>query len=573
MSLSIRTLLALSAILTLLVACDSGLNNVSVTVESKQAPAEADNPPAHQYGNELGTIEFPVSCNEQATPIMERSLALLHHMTYSGAEAGFSNAIKADPDCALAYWGVAMTWIHPLWNDPPSEERLAQGLQFLNKAGDMVNKTDREAGYIASALAYYDGAAGRPEPESLVLFRDAWEQVYRNYPDDIEAAAFYSLALMGAADKTDQTLADYARAGMLVEEVLTKVPNHPAGHHYLIHAYDSPAFASQALTVARKYSELAPEVPHALHMPTHIFTRMGYWEDSIAMNVRSAAAAEGSTGGEYTSSQMLHAQDYLVYAYLQKANEAGAREVETYAAGLAGPWDKNARGAAAYALAAIPARMALEKRDWAQAARLEARQPESFPWSDSFAAFEAISWFSRGLGAARDGQSGVATAAIAELERLRNILQESKQPYWVTQLNVQIKSVAGWNAYQQGDLEQGLQLMHEAASLENSTFKHPITPGEILPANELLGDMLLDSGDAAAALAAYQHSLNRSPSRFNSLFGAAMAADHSGDNDAAANYFAVLVAMTEGAEVDWPRLQMAREYVAGHKDDAGEPGP
>ena len=563
MKQSLHFLVTLVAASVFLVACDTATDTAPAPSADAPTSREASQPLAHQYGNELGTIKFPVSCNALATPIMERSLALLHHMTYAGAEAEFSKAIKADPDCALAYWGVAMTWIHPLWNDPPSEERLASGLEYLNKAGDMANKTEREAGYIAAALAYYDGAAGRPEPESLVLFRDAWEKVYRAYPEDIEAAAFYSLALMGGADKSDQTLADSAKAGLLVEEILTKVPDHPAGHHYVIHAYDSPAFASQALTVARNYSELAPEVPHALHMPTHIFTRMGYWEDSIAMNERSADAAHESTGGEYTSSQMLHAQDYLVYAHLQKANEIGASDVEAYTAKLQGPWDKNARGAAAYALAAMPARMALERRDWATAAKLEARQPKSFPWSDSFAAFEAISWFGRGLGAARDGQWELAEAAVTEMGLLRNVLEETKQGYWVKQLDIQMKSILAWNAYVQGDNQNGLQLMREAADLENSTFKHPMTPGELLPANELLGDMLLDAGAADAALAAYRHSMDRSPARFNSLFGAAMAADSLGDATTASDYFGTIVAMTEGADVDWPRLKMAREYVSG----------
>jgi tetratricopeptide (TPR) repeat protein len=559
---ALRILPVLVSGCVLLAGCEDTSKELAARSETREMTAPAGNHVVvNQYGNELGTIEFQVSCNEQATPVMQRGLALLHHMTYSGAEAEFSRAIKADSDCALAYWGVAMSYIHPLWSDPPSEERLVSGLNLLNKAADMPGKTAREAGYIAAALAYYDGASQRREPESLVRFRDAWEQVYRNYPEDIEAAAFYSLALMGAADKTDQTLADYAQAGLLVEEVLTRVPDHPAGHHYVIHAYDSPAFANQALMVARNYSEVAPEVPHALHMPTHIFTRLGFWEDSIAMNNRSAEAARASTGGEFTSSQMLHAQDYLVYAHLQKASEAGALGVLASAATLQGPWDMNARGAAAYALAAMPARFALERRDWAEAARIEARRPVSFPWSDNYAAFEAISWFGRGLGAARDGQPQVAMAAMDELERLRKVLQEAGQAYWVMQVEIQLKSVRAWNAYTQGETGMGLQLMQEAAAMENSTFKHPITPGEILPANELHGDMLLDAGNVEAALTAYIHSMDRSPNRFNSLYGAGTAAASLGDSDAAAAYFQTIVSMTEGADVNWPRLKAAREYV------------
>lgn len=565
---NLTRLLVLIASCIFLSGCDNSSDIQIVQSESPAAQEMSGNPGTSTFGNKLGGIEFPVSCNEIATPIMERSLALLHHMTYTGAEAEFSKAIKADPKCALAYWGVAMSWVHPLWNDPPSEERLVKGLELLNKAVDMPGKTDREAGYINAALAYYDGASTRREPESLELFRDAWEQVYRDNPDDIEAAAFYSLALMGGADKTDTTLTDYARAGLLVEEVLTKVPDHPAGHHYVIHAYDSPGFASQALMVARNYSELAPEVPHALHMPTHIFTRLGYWDDSIAMNERSAVAADASANGEFTSSQMLHAQDYLVYAHLQKGNEAEALKVMESASQLEGPWDANARGAAAYAFAAMPARIALEKRDWAAAARTQARQPESFPWSDNFAAFEAIAWFGRGFGAARDGQPEVALAAVGELRKLREVLQNSEEHYWAKQLDIQIKSIEGWNAFSQGSTESGLGLMQEAAGLENSTFKHPITPGEILPANELYGDMLLESGDAEEALAAYRVSMDRSPGRFNSLYGAAMAADTLGDTETAASYFGALVEMTKDSEVEWPRLLAAREYMANLKTDS-----
>ena len=547
-----KTLLSLVGAVLLLVAC-------------KQEPgskAVVEQPVIDPYGNELGSIQFPVSCNDRATPIMERSLALLHHMTYTGAEAEFSRAIKADPQCALAYWGVAMSYVHPLWNDPPSDKRLVKGLELLRKAKSIDNKTGRETGYINSALAYYDGALDRREAESLVLFRDAWEKVYRQNPDDIEAAAFYSLALKAAADKSDQTQKDSAMSGAIAEQILTLVPDHPAAHHYIIHAYDSPSFAGQALAVARNYSEVAPEVPHALHMPTHIFTRLGYWDDSIAMNVRSAVAAESSTDGEFVSSQMLHAQDYLVYAHLQKGNESGAREVLASAAQLKGPWDKNARGAAAYALAAMPARYALERRDWNAAAQNEARSPSGFPWVDGFVAFEAISWFGRGLGAALSDEPDTAQESIAELQRIKRILDQKSDVYWSGQVTIQLKSIEAWLAYNSGETSQGLELMREVAELEDQTFKHPITPGEILPANELYGDMLLDAGNPRAALVAYQSSMERSPNRFNSLYGAAMAADALGDTETATGYFGQLVEMTKGTTADWPRIKTAREYLA-----------
>ena len=279
------------------------------------------------------------------------------------------------------------------------------------------------------------------------------------------------------------------------------------------------------------------------------------------MNDRSAVAAKDSTSGEFTSSQMLHAQDYLVYGYLQKADEENALKVMRGASVLDGPWDKNARGAAAYALAAMPARVALEKRDWTSAASLTPRQPETFPWSEEFAAFEAIAWFARGLGSARDGQNETAIDSVTELQQLKSGLEESGQAYWAMQLEIQIHCIQAWNTYTQGDADSGLKLMAKAAALESRTFKHPITPGELLPASELYGDMLLDAGNAEGALEAYRKSMNRSPGRFNSLYGAAMAADALGDTETAAAYFASIVEMTDGSDADWPRLIAAREHA------------
>jgi tetratricopeptide (TPR) repeat protein len=429
----------------------------------------------------------------------------------------------------------------------------------------------REAAYIATTLAYYDGAADRPEQESLKIFREGWKSVYEAWPDDIEAAAFYALAHMATASPSDKTMAKQTEAGSIAQQVLAQIPDHPAGHHYTIHAYDSPRFADQALAVARNYSEVAPEVPHALHMPTHIFTRLGLWDESIDMNTRSAVAAEKSTGGEYVSSQMLHAEDYLVYAHLQKGREQEARTIMDKAMQLEAPFDKNAIGAAAYALAAMPARIALESRNWEEGAKLAAKIPASFPWGDAFAEFEAISWFGRGVGAARSGQGEVASQAIEALDQLKAVLDAEGDGYWATQVEVQAQTVRAWLAYSQGDEEGGLAMMQQAAALENSTDKHPITPGELLPANELYGDMLLESGQAESALAAYRSSLERSPNRFNSLFGAAAAAEELEDLDTAVAYLNQLLEMTQDSEADWDRLATARRFMADVETEAAGP--
>lgn len=523
------------------------------------------------YGQRLGTVEFPVSCNAQAEALMQRGLALLHHMTYAGAELDFSNAMRADPGCALAYWGVAMSYVHPLWSDPPSARRLERGLELLRQAQSLEGTTPRESAYIEATLAYYEGAGARPESESLDLFRDGWEAVYREFPEDIEAASFFALAHMATADKSDKTLSKQAEAGAVAEQVLARVADHPAAHHYIIHAYDNPRFAEQALEVARNYSGVAPEVPHALHMPTHIFTRLGLWDDSIAMNARSSAAAEKSAHGEYVSAHMLHADDYLVYAHLQKGNEQAARAINERDLGLQGPFGENAIGASAYALAAMPARIALEKRDWAEGAQIVPRRPEAFPWSDDFAEFEAISWFGRGIGAARSSQAGIALEALDELRQLNSVLTEKGKAYWSTQVEIQIQSVAAWLAFAGGDVDTGLAIMHTAAELENSTDKHPITPGELLPANELYGDMLLDAGQYEAAITAYRASLARSPNRFNSLYGVGAAAAAMGDEATATAYYGRLAEMTADARADWPRLQTARAWMNGRERQADGP--
>ncbi len=563
-----RYFLTGSLVLLMLAAC--GDKSGEPPVVTAAPPVGTASPSAAP--EQLGTVEFPVSCNDAAQPFMQRGLALLHHMTYTMAEADFSSAAAADPDCALAYWGVAMTYIHPLWHDPPTSERVERGLEMLRTAETTTNKTGREAGYIAAALAYYEGAADRPEAESLKHFRDGWESVYREHPGDVEAASFFALAHLATADPKDQLMVKNSEAGSIVEAVLAKVPDHPAAHHYIIHAYDTPRFAGRALDVAYGYSEVAPEFHHALHMPTHIFTRLGLWPDSVDLNARSTVSAKRHADGKFTSSQALHAQDYMAYAHLQQAEEQKARAVMTEFAGLQGPWDKNARGAAAYALAAVPARMALERRNWAEAAQLVPRSPETFPWSTAYSEFEAISWFARGIGAARSGQLEVARDAAEQLDALREDLVARGDAYWAEQVKGQETAVLAWIAHAEQDNEGAVNLMREASGLELSTRKHAITPGEVLPLTELLGDLLLELEQPDAALTAYQTSMARSPNRFNSLYGAAVAADLAGDTGTADRYFGQLVEMTQGATVDWPRLTEARTWVrerGGENNAAG----
>ncbi len=516
------------------------------------------------YGEQIGAVNFPVSCTEPAASDVLRGVALVHNMTYLGAETWFANAIDADPGCAMAYWGLAMSYVHPLWPDAPTEAQFVKGFELLAIAHAIDNKTAREAAYIDALLAYYRDGVNRTEGERLTSFEAGWKRVYEEYPEDFEATAFYALALMATARLSDQGNAIRSDAGQIAENLLAQVPAHPGAHHYIIHAYDTPSFAEQALAVARNYGKVAPDVPHALHMPTHIFTRLGLWPESIEWNRRSAAAALTGLNAEIISSEYLHALDYLVYAYLQVGADTQAAELVEQVLAVQGPYGEMSRGVSAYALAAIPARYALERRQWAEAAALKARVPASFAWGDSFAPYEALSWFAIGIGAARNADSDGARVAATRLQRLHE--QAAGNTYWATQIEIQQLSVNAWRAFADGNADLAMQVMRRATDLEASTNKHAVTPGEILPAQELLGDMLLELDQPAAALTAYRTALLRSPNRFNAIYGAAVAAERSGNPAQARQYYQALTDMCADAETDRARLAQSRARLEAASD-------
>ena len=520
------------------------------------------------YGEQIGAVNFPVSCTEPAASDVLRGVALVHNMTYLGAETSFTNAIDADPQCAMAYWGLAMSYVHPLWPDAPTEAQFAKGLELLTTAQGIDDMTAREAAYIEALLAYYRDGVNRTEGERLTSFEAGWKRVYEDYPEDLEATAFYALALMATARLSDQGNAIRSDAGQIAENLLTQVPEHPGAHHYIIHAYDTPSFAEQALAVARNYGKVAPDVPHALHMPTHIFTRLGLWSESIEWNSRSAAAALTGLNAEIISSEYLHALDYLVYAYLQIGADTQAAELVEQVLALQGPYGEMSRNVSAYALAAMPARFVLERRQWAEAAALQDWVPASFPWAESFAPYEALSWFAIGIGAARNGDSDGAREAALRLQRLHDQVQAAGNSYWATQIEIQRLSVNAWLAFADENADQAIKVMRQAADLEASTNKHAVTPGEILPAQELLGDMLLELDQPAAALTAYRSTLLRSPNRFNAIYGAAVAAEGSGNPVQARQYYQALTDMCADAESDRARLAQARVRL----EDASDPG-
>ena len=387
--------------------------NLNTRIYSSEA--EASEFYKDSYGDQLGTVQFPMSCRDVAKPQVERGLALLHHMTYDGARAAFVAATRTDPDCAMGYWGQAMTYIHPLWSDAPSKEDFERGQALVGEAGIRGQKTDREKAYIAAVGAYYEQGWNKNESANLQSFETGWENVYRQFPEDIEAACFYSLAHMATANPADKTYTKQKQAGSIAEKVLAQVSDHPGAHHYVIHAYDYPTLASKALDTARSYGQIAPDIPHALHMPTHIFTRVGLWQESIIMNKRSATAALKHPAGSEVSLHYPHALDYLVYAYLQQADDNKARQVMEELLDPDGSFQTHI--AASYAFTAIPARFALERQQWAEAAVLESKLPDNYP-IENFPAMEAITYFARALGAARSGKLKMANQALEKLTAL-----------------------------------------------------------------------------------------------------------------------------------------------------------
>ncbi len=533
-----------------------GLVLVLASCGAKQAEAPKEKPKSEEL--KLGTVNFPASCSEEANKHITSGLALLHHMTYGGSNKEFQTATTLDPQCAIGYWGQAMTGIHPLWSDKPTQQTFNTAKSLLDKALSSSNKTEWENDYIAAAQQYYTPGWTPDEKANLKGFEKGWEAVYMKYPDDLEARSFYALSFLAGADPQDKSYARQLSTGQLLERVLFEVPNHPGAHHYTIHAFDYPPLAEKALKVAYNYGNIAPNIPHALHMPTHIFTRLGLWDDSIEMNKRSAAAALKHPANGAISLHYLHALDYLAYSYLQKAQDLKARDVLNEIASLQGPIQKHV--ASSYTLASVSARIALERHNWEKASRVKAIEPGNYPLRSHPAMF-AITHFARAMGAANSGKDEIAKQEITILGELKN--KEAKSSaYWAKQIEIQLLCAVAWLTYNQGLQTQGLNVMKKAADLESTTDKHPITPGEILPARELYGDMLFESKSYADALKQYEKALIRSPNRLNSLYGAGHSAELSGDIGKAQYYYSKLVELTKEAEIGLDKIENAKLYLA-----------
>ena len=497
---------------------------------------------------QLGSVHFKTSCNEVAQRRFDRAMRYQHSFWYLQAKEVFEEALKADPTCAMAYWGIALTYLDNPHSAIP-RGNLAPGLAAIQKAKEMGAKTERERDYVDALMLMYADYDKLSHTQRIRAFRDAQAKMAAKYPDDDEAQIAYAITLNTSADVSDKTYAQQSKGAGILEPLSKRLPQHPGVTHYLIHLYDYPATAEKGLEAANRYAKVAPAAPHAQHMPSHIYTRVGYWKESIDSNMASvkAAKAEKSVGN------YLHAQDYMVYAHLQLGQDKKALAVMQEM--LRETDFKATVSAADYALAASPARYAVERGDWKAASQLAVR-PSSFQW------VMAVSHFARALGAARSGNPDAAKADIAKLAELRDKLRDGKDLYWSEIVDIQRQVAAAWVLYAEGKYDDALKAMSAAADAEDKTEKHAVTPGPLAPARELYGFMLLDRGKPAEALAAFEATKAKEPNRFQGFAGAAQAAVKLGDKAKAKENYQKLIALAATADSDRPELTAARQYVA-----------
>ena len=532
-----RSALFLSFLLVFLLAFSTLAARPAVAAPEISAP-----------GQKLGTVAFANSCAPEAQESFERGVALLHSFSFAAGEKAFREALDRDPACAIATWGIATILIGNAFSLGPSPENAERAVAAIERGRAIGVKTQRERDYIEAIAAFYDRFAERPQAARMRSLSDAFEALAVRYKDDDESQIFSALYLTASQPLSDKTYARALKAAAILDAQFVKHPDHPGVAHYLIHAYDFPPIAQKGLPAAFCYADIAPGASHALHMPSHIFTRVGLWKESVDTNVRSAAAAEA----ENSQGEALHAMDYMVYADLQLARDTDALAVVKDALGFSTP-----AVVSFYARAAIPARYAIERDQWREAATLADPTASKFPYT------EAMTLFARAVGAARSGNPLAAEKDVARLATIADALKAANNDYWATEVEAQRRGAAGWIAFAGDKRDEALGLMRSAADLEDASEKSAISPGRIVPARELLGDMLFESGRFDEALAAYEATLVNDPKRFRSFHGAAQAAAAAGNRDKARYYFGRIVEMADAGS-DRPALAKARAYLAAN---------
>jgi hypothetical protein len=497
----------------------------------------------------FGKVHFATTCNEVAQRRFDRAMRYQHSFWYAESKDIYQEAIKADPDCAIAYWGTALSLLGNPHSAIPAPN-LPLGLAAIEKAKAIGARSERERDYVDALSAMYVDYDKIPQQTRVQSYLKKMEALAAKYPDDDEAQIFYAITLNVAASPADKTYANQLKGAEILEPIWQRQPQHPGVAHYLIHLYDYPPIAAKGLPAALRYSRIAPNAPHAQHMPSHIFTRVGYWKESIDANLASMRAAQAG----HDFGEQLHAGDYLVYAYLQLAQDENARKVIDIIAATTP--DADSFGGA-FSRAATPARYVIERGDWKSAAELNVIQ-------NKFPHVMAITYFARAIGAARSGNSSAAKADTAKLAEIRDQLQAAKNDYWASQVSVQVQAANAWILYADGKYDDALTAMSAAADAEDKTEKAPVTPGPIVPARELYGFMLLDRGQAKEALAAFEATKAKEPNRFNGYTGAAQAAQALGDTATAKANYERLVALASGSDSDRPTLVAARAFVASN---------
>jgi hypothetical protein len=520
---------------------------VSVALSVICSPALSQHPEGHGH---LGSVKFATSCDPKVQPQFDTAVAMLHSFYYSAAEQAFREVVARDPSCTIATWGVASILMsNPLAGQGAAPKRAEVAQAAIEQGRRTPPKTQRERDYIEAVAEYYRDFSSRTERSRQESRSKAYEALAAKYPDDDEAQIFSALYIAGTQTQADQTYAAYLKAAAILEKQLVKYPDHPGVAHYLIHSYDAPPIAAKGLDAARRYAGIAPAAPHALHMPSHIFTRVGEWEASVATNLKSAEVARKSS----EPNEAYHASDYAVYALLQLGRDGDAKRTMDEAFKVT-DYDAAARGGL-YARAAMPARYAVERGNWREAAQLRPTATK-VPYTD------AQTYFARALGAARSGDAAAAENEASELARLQKALEAARDTYWATEVEVQRLTVSGWIALVRGKGDDAVKLMRAAADLEDRNEKSIVTPGRILPARELLGDMLVELKQPAQALKEYESSHVREPNRFRGYAGAARAAEAAGERTKAADYYAKLIELAKNGDTQRPELAHARAYLA-----------
>lgn len=484
------------------------------------APASAQDHAHHDA--ELGSVQFPVTCNAQAQTLMNTGVAMMHSFWFAEARKTFESVLKADPTCGVAYWGIAITHFGNPFGGGPRAEGSKAGLDAAERGAAIGGKSARDQGYIDAAVALYHDYDRVDNRTRMRAYTEALGELTAQDPNDTESAIFHSLWLIATASPTDMTFAQQKQAAEVLNPLFVKYPEHPGLAHYIIHAFDSPPLAQGALDAARRYAEIAPAAPHALHMPSHTFTRLGYWDESIKTNRKSADLEPPGSKA--------HAADYMVYAYLQQGRDDAARavlrEIGMDPDGTDGTGAVNLVG---YNATAMQARYALERDDWKMAASLP--MPAAQP-----AFVQAVTRFARALGSARSSDAAAARTEIDEMNKLVAVLTKANDPYWPIVVDAQRMAAEAWVAHAEGKHAEALTLAHDAADKEETVEKHPVTPGPLIPARELYADILMVHGKPAEALAQYEKTLEREPNRLRTLIGAARAAQASGNTEAQSKY-------------------------------------